>query len=56
MEKARKEAYSQMQEYLKLEEFARDDRMKGVIYVVVKDKIRCFEKVAVSGCGFREVL
>ncbi len=56
VEKARKEAYSQMQEYLKLEEFARDDRMKGVIYIVVKDKIRCFEKVAVSGCGFQEVL
>lgn len=45
VEQAREEACRQMREYLQLEEFVQDERIKGVIYVVVKDKIRCFEKV-----------
>lgn len=45
VEQARQEACRQMREYLQLEEFVQDERIKGVIYVVVEDKIRCFEKV-----------
>ena len=41
----RKEAYDQMQEYLALGEFEHDTRLKGMICVVVKDKIKCFEEV-----------
>lgn len=45
IEKKRNEAREQMNEYLKLNEFAMDKKMKGVIYVVVKDEIVCFEEV-----------
>ena len=45
VERARQEAYQQMQEYLRLEEFSQDWRVKGVIYVVSKDTIRWFEKI-----------
>lgn len=45
VERAKQEAYRQMQEYLRLEEFAQDCRVKGVLYVVSKDTIRWFEKM-----------
>lgn len=46
IESMEQEARRQMQGYLQLEEFAKDRRIKGIIYVVVKDKIRCFEKIS----------
>ncbi len=46
IESVEQEAHRQMQGYLQLEEFAKDRRIKGIIYVVVKDKIRCFEKIS----------
>jgi len=35
-----------MQEYLSLEEFRDNPKTKGLIYVVVKDKIVYFEEMA----------
>ena len=48
IERAQQEAYRQIQNYLRLEEFSEDGRVKGVIYVVAKDKIRYFEKIISS--------
>jgi len=45
IEAARRKAYKQMQGYLLLKEFEQDTRIKGLIYVVVKDEIICFEEV-----------
>ena len=47
IESQRKEAYVQMQNYLKLPEFEQDKRIKGMIYVVVKDEIKYFEEVQI---------
>ena len=45
VESVKEQARVQMQEYLMLEEFKEDTFLKGYIYVVVKDKIVCFEEV-----------
>lgn len=45
VENAREEARRQMRKYLHQEEFAGDRRVKGVIYVVAKEKILWFEKM-----------
>ena len=45
IENERKKAYNQMSGYLKLKEFEQDNRIKGLIYVVVKDEIKYFEEV-----------
>lgn len=45
VENAREEARRQMRKYLRQEEFAGDRRVKGVIYVVAKEKILWFEKM-----------
>ena len=46
IESVRNSAIRQMQEYLSLEEFRDNPKTKGLIYVVVKDKIVYFEEMA----------
>ncbi len=48
IEKTKQDASKQMHRYLQLDEFAQDSRMKGIIYIVVKDEIRHFEKVELA--------
>jgi len=45
IESVRDSATRQMKEYLSLEEFRVNTKIKGVIYVVVKDKIVYFEEM-----------
>ena len=45
IETIKMQAREQMQEYLQLKEFEEDSRLKGYIYIVVKNKIVCFEEV-----------
>ena len=45
IESAKILAVRQMQEYLNLKEFKDNPKIKGLIYVVAKDKIVCFEGV-----------
>ena len=45
IEKTKQEASKQMHRYLQLDEFVQDSRIKGIIYIVVKDEIQHFEKI-----------
>jgi len=45
MKSVRDSAARQMKEYLNLKEFRNNQKIKGLIYIIVKDKIVYFEEV-----------